>query len=157
MSKTKTSATSSLGACAETKTGEVTQSSAGATSPKKAPSKPYRVNAIKPVASVMGREKTTDIGDNDTKTPDHPTRKSETKVSPEDKPQAEASKPEKVVTKPCGASDTRSDRETGSKNADDILIVHDGTKHTHSESSQARPKRKHDEKPRPVSQSRRPG
>ena len=134
LSKTNTSATDrlppSLGAYAETRTGEAMQSNTGATSPEKAPSKPYQVGAIKSVASVMGRKKTTDLGDNDTKTPDHPTRKSETKASPENKPQVEARKSEKVATKPRGASDTRSDREIGSKNADEILIIRRHQTHT---------------------------
>ena len=152
-SKTRISAADRL----LSRTGEATQSSTGAASPEKAPSKPP-VEAIKPVANVMGREKTTGIGDNNTKKAAHPAHKSaKSKTSPEDKPQIGASKPEKVVTKPHGASDTKSDRETGSWGANDVLIVHDGTKHAHSEPTQPGSKRKHVDEPRPVTMTKGTG
>ena len=47
-------------------------------------------------------------------------------------------------------SDTKSDRGTDVGDADDVLIVHDGTKRTHLESTQLRSKRKHDEEPGPI-------
>ena len=55
-------------------------------------------------------------------------------------------------------SDTaKSDRETGSWGADDVLIVHEGTKHAHSEPTQPGSKRKHVDERRPVTMTKGTG
>ena len=131
---------SSLGACAVGKAEETTQPSIKATPPEREPEKASSepIKVTKPVVNITGQAKTTGTGDNNTKKAAHPSHKSaKLKARPEDKPQIGAGKPEKVIAKPHGMSDTaKSDRETGSWDADDVLIVHDGTKHAHSEPTQ---------------------
>ena len=58
-----------------------------------------------------------------------------TETRPKGRPQTGGGETEKATVKSHGVSETaKQDRKTGTWDTDDVLITHDGTKQTHSES-----------------------
>ena len=117
---------SSLGARAGVGDEKTSQLSVKATSlekePEKAPNEP--VKATRPVANITGQAKTTDVSDSNTKKTTHLASKStKPKTRSGDKPQIGAGKPDKVIAKPRKVSDTKSDRETNTWGADNVLLL----------------------------------